>query len=321
MSKRIIVVILMILLPFVSQTLFSKTNDIKQVVIFGDSYSDNGNTYKRSSNTYPGRAYFLGHFTNGPNWADYLAIKLGFNIMNTRVYRNYAYGQGQILGGVKLSTHNNTKSWSFSVPDFSEEVDEYFHDGAIEPAKSLYFVFIGTNDILNNIPTSKQNNQEFINKILDRFVSQVERLKKAGAKRIIIFNFRDLKLFPLSKQLAKNYKSNYLESLEEMIQQFNQGLLNLYSDDKNVHIFNIYNFDHKVFSIVNSIQWKSQKIFLIDKEQACYKHGGNYIDYIDNKYCTTPWTHWFFDRIHPTTYIDFMLSNDVYSFLINRKLV
>jgi phospholipase/lecithinase/hemolysin len=37
----------------------------KQLVIFGDSYSDNGNVYAASKNTYPGQAYYLGHFLDG----------------------------------------------------------------------------------------------------------------------------------------------------------------------------------------------------------------------------------------------------------------
>lgn len=321
MGTRLLVGIFSLILSFFSQNIFSKSINIRQIVIFGDSYSDNGNTFNKSSNTYPGRAYFLGRFTNGLTWAEYLAIKLKVDILDQNVFRNYAYGQAQILGGVLLDTHNDKKSWSFSVPDLSAEIDEYLSSGNIEPANSIYFVFIGTNDLLNYKPSSKLKNKKFVNNLLEQLERQLERLKSVGANKIIIFNLRDLKRYPLSRELAEKYKHNYLETLEEMIQQFNQGVLSFYRNDDNVYIFNVYDFDYKVFSSVDSFPWQRQKLFLTNKDQACYIHGGNYVDYIYDKYCSTPWTHWFFDRIHPTTYIDFLLGDEVHSFLINKELV
>ncbi|KTD13211.1 SGNH/GDSL hydrolase family protein [Legionella jamestowniensis] len=124
--KDLIFYIFFIFLYF-PQQLFA-TSDNNQMVIFGDSYSDNGNTFKKSFNTYPGRAYSLGRFTNGPTWSEYLAMKLGIDNMDITAYRNYAYGQAQLLGQIELLTHDEEKEWSFTVPELSSQIDEYLKD-------------------------------------------------------------------------------------------------------------------------------------------------------------------------------------------------
>src|SRR3990167_2721798 len=52
----------------------------KRMIVFGDSYSDNGNDYKLSGNKYPNsNAYYQGRFSNGPVWVEYFAKLLGIN--------------------------------------------------------------------------------------------------------------------------------------------------------------------------------------------------------------------------------------------------
>ena len=123
-------------------------NHIKQIVIFGDSYSDNGNTYQISKNTYPGQAYYLGRFFNGPTWSEYFAGKLGFDATDATKFRNYAYGQAQINGKITLTTHqihNPKHTWQFTVPDLTDEINQYLKEGDIKPKETLYFIFIGIN--------------------------------------------------------------------------------------------------------------------------------------------------------------------------------
>jgi hypothetical protein len=48
-------------------------------VVFGDSLSDNGNTFAVSG--FPGIPYFDGRYSNGPNWVDYFhGIAEHFNV-------------------------------------------------------------------------------------------------------------------------------------------------------------------------------------------------------------------------------------------------
>lgn len=321
MIKRTFITFSMVCLMLTSNAILASSPTEQQLVIFGDSYSDNGNTFLNSSNTYPSQAYSLGRFTNGPTWSEYLALKLGFDTMDAQYFRNYAYGQAQIIGRITLDTHNKEKEWQFSIPDLSGELDAYFEDGNVQPNNSLYVIFIGTNDVLNYIPGVQKDNQKFVDGLVQTLKLQINRLKEIGAKKIILFKLRDLKEFPLSKQLANEYPGDYLNILEGMVFQFNNAIKTEYDKDPSVHIYDTYSFDQTVLFSINQYRWNKQSYTLSDKVNACYQHGGNYIDFIYDKYCSTPWSHWFFDRIHPTTYIDFLMSKNIYSFLIKQKLV
>ena len=43
---------------------------IKNLVVFGDSYSDTDNVYKLSNKTWPLSSYYRGRFSNGPVWSE-----------------------------------------------------------------------------------------------------------------------------------------------------------------------------------------------------------------------------------------------------------
>ncbi len=47
---------------------------VSQVVVVGDSFSDNGNLYARTGG--PPAPYWQGRISNGPVWAEYLAQRL-----------------------------------------------------------------------------------------------------------------------------------------------------------------------------------------------------------------------------------------------------
>jgi thermolabile hemolysin len=321
MFNRILVLIVTLFSLSLLQVSFAQDLIPQQMVVFGDSYSDNGNTFAKSNNTYPGKAYSLGRFSNGPTWSEYLAIKLGIDTMNTAVFRNYAHGEAMTIGDATLVTHNDKNEWKFTLPDLSGEIDEYVAEGNIKPDKTIYFIFIGTNDLLSYQLGIQKNNQQFVYKQFSTINQQIDRLKKMGAKKIVLFAWRDLKHFPLTKQIASRYKQDYIAALEEMIKQFNQTVTNQYQNDSAVYVYDTYQFDQQVFNSVNKYTWKKEEFSLTDKENGCYQHGGNYIDLIADKYCAEPWTHWFFDRIHPTTYVEYLMSQDVYSFLLRQNLI
>lgn len=268
--------------------------DVKQMVVLGDSYSDNGNTFRASGDTYPGEAYYKGHFSNGVNWSEYLSKSLG-----VKAFRNYAYGQAQVLGDVNLQTHSNTsdkQAWKFTIPDLAGEVGEYINGGNLDPAHTLYFIFIGTNDFLNYTPGTKQQDQQFVVRTFEGLEVQVNRLKVLGASRIVIFNMRDLELSPLAYQLAEKQGNNYTSKLNAMVSAYNNLLLQKYGYSKNTLVYNINEFD--------AVNFKSKN------PQPCYVNEGNYIDKV-NLVCTDPKSHFFYDRIHPTTSINRLISEDL----------
>src|ERR1700722_9994900 len=52
----------------------SIVNQYQKLIIFGDSYSDNGNVYQLTQEAIPNSLrYYQGRFSNGPAWAEYFA--------------------------------------------------------------------------------------------------------------------------------------------------------------------------------------------------------------------------------------------------------
>ena len=292
----------------------------KQLVIFGDSYSDNGNTFQASKNTYPGPAYYLGRFSNGTNWTEYLAARMGFDFVNATTFRNYAYGQAQVLGDVSFDTYhvdNPKKTWQFTVPDLSNQVSQYFQEGSVDASNSLYIIFIGTNDFLNHNPTGKTNNKKIVTTWLKALHTQVSRLKKAGATHIVLFTIRDLQRSPLAKSLAAKYQNNYTAKLNTMITQFNTALLTTYKNSNIVRIYDVYGFDQTLFSKQATYTWYRETMRLNEKTAACYVNHGNYIDTMGPA-CDDAWGYVFYDRIHLTTAANKLMSDTFYEWVIKR---
>lgn len=114
---------------------------------------------------------------------------------NPKQFRNYAYGQAQNIGEVTLKTHQiNSPNlyWNFTIPDLSGEINQYLKEGNLNPSNTLFFIFIGTNDLLNYTPKSRKENQWFVHQELISLNTQINRLRKIGAKHIVLFNIRDL---------------------------------------------------------------------------------------------------------------------------------
>ena len=292
----------------------------QQMVIFGDSYSDNGNTFKASHYTYPGQTYNLGRFSDGPTWSEYIAAKENINPMDPMKFRNYAYGQAQILHTVSLTTHapHSQSKWQFDVPDLSREIDQYIKEGQVDPKNTIYYFFIGTNDFLNFKPTTHSASNDFMNQRLNALMKQITRVNQLGADHIIVFTLPNLALTPLAHQLNTHYRHNYLSNLNTMIQKFNKHLKERLARYPNITLFDIYDFDtstthkHPVYS------WYRNTYTLSNTASPCYINKGNYVDHV-NSPCANPWQYLYYDRVHLTTYANYILANSIYHVINTEK--
>lgn len=299
-------------------TLSSVSAQINHLVVFGDSYSDNGNTFSASKNTYPGYPYNLGRFSNGPTWSTYLAQMLGLDPAEPKQFQNFAYGQAEIIRPITLTTHavnKPKKTWRFTIPNLGREIRDYKKNGTVKPEDSLYVVFIGTNDFLNHDYTKPKLTQRFLDNTERELNKGVERLKAMKAKKIVLFTLRRLDDSPLAHELAEKSKANglenYTERLQNAISAFNNRLARTYKKDKTVQLYDIWDFDKRVKARL-SYPWYRGKYRLTDRFNACYQNHGNYIEPQETP-CFDPWAHFFFDRIHLTTYANMLLARDVFS--------
>ena len=81
------------LLLLASWSASSRADPITQIVSFGDSLSDVGNTYSQYG--YPASPpYAAGRYSNGPIWLDHLASKLGVAAPKASVNGGFDYAWG-----------------------------------------------------------------------------------------------------------------------------------------------------------------------------------------------------------------------------------
>ena len=317
-----------------SCSLASTTLKVNHLVVLGDSYSDNGNTYAASNNTYPGHPYALGRFSNGPTWSTYLASMLGIDPMDPTAFQNFAYGQAQIIGSTEFDTYNQDtsgKTWKFTVPDLNNEINQYETESETYPAQSLFIVFIGTNDLLNYpLTPNTQSTNQFVSKLINALKQNVKRLETQGAKHIILVNMRALEYSPLAHQLADasvkagvfTSQKAYMSALVSAIVSFNEQLKQSFQADPSVSIFSANQFDKQWLNgkKSESYPYYRAQYHLSEINTPCYVNHGNYVQQ-SSSVCADPMNHFFFDRIHPTTTIHYQMAKALDQFIQRNDLV
>ncbi len=269
----------------------------QRIVVFGDSYSDNGNTFRVSQGTYPtDKRYWQGRFSNGPVWTEYLAKDFGLNPNDPKQFMDYAYGQAQANGDLSFETHNAKHQFSFTVPDIHQQLDQYLAETKQHEHDTLYILFIGANDLFNEKFLAHINQKKFIHRTLAAEANLINTLQQLDAKHFLVVNMPDLTVAPIAKTAAKKlaaktsglYSKQVLTDINNVIVAYNKALIKQFNNLHEVKIFNVYQFDQQ--------QLKKAKV----TNKACYVNNGNYID-PQGPACKDPQDYFFYDRIHPTT--------------------
>ncbi len=186
-----------------------------QVVIFGDSLSDDGNIRHRLEDeafiSYPGGAYNYsdGRFTNSsdtdPNsgtyagtWheqlaRDFLGLAAATNSLDGGT--DYAFGGATTEDGTREVTVVSNPDpfvggeFTVTVDNLGKQVDDYLASSTVDPA-ALYIVWGGGNDLFDD--SSADN----VTATAARVAALVDQLARAGAVYILVPNVPPLGLVP-----------------------------------------------------------------------------------------------------------------------------
>lgn len=162
----------------------SSEDCFKELIVFGDSYSDTGNVYQLTSQTFPiTPPYYNGRYCNGPNWVDLLKVKRK---------TSYAYGSA--------TTDNNlvvglAKANTIPVPGIRQQVNTYLNETRLKKVKRerrVHAIWGIGNDFVfsaTSTPVSSVNS----------LMSSVKALLDAGAKNLVVFNGQPAQLLPYSR--------------------------------------------------------------------------------------------------------------------------
>ena len=164
-----------------SLTTSAKAQPFTELIVFGDSLSDVGNTSAATFGIQPGSGYFSGRFSNGPVYAEHLANELGFGPLTRSGAGgdDYAYGGAETNGPGGLS--------GLFIDSLVEQVDDYVGSNTPDP-NGLFVVFIGANDFFNG-----QTNASVPSGIVE---TQIGRLATDGARKVLGVNLPPLGLTP-----------------------------------------------------------------------------------------------------------------------------
>lgn len=182
-----------------NDTLDGKSN-INRVVAFGDSLSDTGNLYNGSQWVFPNRdSWFLGHFSNGFVWTEYLANEKNLPLYNWAVGGAAGTNQYVALTGI----YDQVTSY-LTYMKIAKNYD---------PAQTLFTLEFGLNDFMNY-------NRE-VSDVKADLSSALIRLTDAGAQHLIMLTLPDATKAPQFKYSTQDE----IEKVRAKIREFNQFIV------------------------------------------------------------------------------------------------
>jgi phospholipase/lecithinase/hemolysin len=262
---------------------------------FGDSLSDVGNVFNSTAGTYPiPGVYFVGRFTNGQNWVEDLASKLGLGVSPSFSFTSPA-GNDFAWGGAQTGT--TIVSGDSLIPSLDNQVDLQFK--MLEPSPTsgaLYTLDIGGNDIFNAVSALKSGSisfndmtTTFLNQAVTNTVDAIKDLYDDGMRSLLYYETPDLALVPEYVALG----SSFAADAGTLAKDFNTEVLN------GVHALNLAGltvFDVPTFSSLDKIVANPSAYGFTDVTDPCYSGSFD----TPGTVCADPDQHLFWDSEHPT---------------------
>ncbi len=272
----------------------SATGAINRIVAFGDSLSDNQNLYNESDWLAPNStSYYIGHFSNGYNWVDYLAQNLGLPVVNWAVGGAGVTTEDLVIPGL-VEQVQSWQSYMTQAPNYN-------------PANTLFTVFIGGNDLVNydsNVAT-----------VLSGETTAIQTLINSGAKNILVMELPDVSKAPVF-QIDTDAATVQAEviSLRSQLVAYVQGLQAQYGSALHIEIFDTY-------TLFNNVLANPSAYGVTNTTQSCLNitsdSSANYFEsHSLRSGCnsSTVGGYMFWDLLHPTTHTHQVLGNAVSTF-------
>ena len=247
--------------------------------VFGDSLSDSGNVFLATGGTVPPPAlgYVTGRFTNGANYADDLAARLGLGLGPS-----LAGGNNFAWGGARAGTLGG--GGPTGVPALPGQVGAFVaRPGPADPG-ALYVVLAGGNDIraaLVQAAIDPSLIPGMLNEALFNIGSAIVNLAQEGARNFLVPNLPDLSQVPA---LAGNPPAQ--AAALNLVGVFNTGLQGVLDGEPgglNIARFDTFAFVHGLIA--------NPPPGLVNVTDACL---------VGVVTCANPDSYLFWDDLHPT---------------------
>ncbi|KAJ4266139.1 hypothetical protein NW762_004119 [Fusarium torreyae] len=265
------------------------TARFSRLIVFGDSFSDNGNgSWVVSNGSWPKDPAYYGHsFSNGPKWNDIVAKDLGLELINLAA-GGATTNNGFIAGGTGAES-------TIPVPAAADQVASFLSWDEPHPG-DIFVHWIGGNDILFNTSITGGQITSLINE-------NVNRLYQVGAKTIILANYLQITTFPA----AYNSSDYNIPSVRAYSSALTQGLKNIaagYSPYVQTAVVDIQSLFHDIFS--DPAKYDIDKKY-VHPPTACLT-GVYTSEGVPRKLCSDPERHVFFDSYHPVKEVHALIA-------------
>ncbi|PVU94624.1 hypothetical protein BB561_002409 [Smittium simulii] len=265
------------------------------LVVFGDSFSDNGNI----PNTENSLTLWKGHFSDGPVWNEYLAYFNDYTLIN------YAYG-GATSNDTSVIKFTGTSPRRPSVPSQISNFTSTFGGKFLPEAitQDIAVVEVGTNDInfgIELIVNNTIDKENYSDSIVSNILESVDRIRNLGYRKILVTTVPNLKTSPF----ILDYSISGRENASNFINLINEKLvlaINKRAYPNNNSEVNIVDLD-KILSLVTGQIGKELGIKVTDKR--CYELADGKIKSI----CPNSNEYMFKDEIHPTTKVHSFIAS------------
>lgn len=179
---------------------------VNNIVVFGDSLSDNGNLYEFMRHQLPqSPPYYEGRFSNGPVWIEHL-IATYFPDNPALHLQDYAFG------GAGVSEEDDDDDVLFTL---RREIKTYLLAHADKASEdSLFVVWIGANNYLG-MPNEIEKTLLDVN---TGITHGLQKLAEKGAKHILVLNLPDLGRTPAAIEFGS------IETMSYFSTQHNEAL-------------------------------------------------------------------------------------------------
>jgi len=257
-----------------------QTSEINRMVTFGDSLSDTGNIFNASQWTFPNRnSWFLGRFSNGLVWTEYLAKEKNIPLYNWAV--------GGAAGENKYIALTGVYDQVTSYLTYMKMAKNY------KPENTLFTLEFGLNDFMNY-------NRE-VAEVKADFSSALIRLVDANAKNILLFTLPDATKAPQFKYSTQEE----IIKVRTKIEQFNAFIKeqSKYYQDKgyNVALFDAATLFSQIITNPKEHGFQNSKDACLDINRS------SALDYLYSHDLTTECSYYgadsyvFWGVTHPTT--------------------
>lgn len=291
-------------LAFIAGLSATSAQAYSQLVVFGDSLSDDGNAYSAlqtlsSTLKLPGSPYVDGRFTNGAVAAEVMAQSLGIGLDDR------AYG-GALTGTGNQFTSTAMFATVMANTGMASQVSGYITEkGGKVDASALYMVWGGGNDFLSVLAS---NDSALITAAattaITNIVGEVKSLYAAGAREFFVPDLAD---FSFTIYGATADEATRLR-LSAMTLRFNQAVqLYLGAFDQSLADASVHFFDTNaaLTSLRSQIAADGGNL-----GSSCWT--GSYLGAVASSgatLCSDPDTYFLFDKVHPTAIVHETLGN------------